>query len=275
MSWPLLCFANRRFIPQPAPTPLLKRAGSRQVDVLGGLLYTAYVTRPPTVYGFHLCDYWAWLRYLPAIAASGDLRLCEDWDNVDGHQKAVLSDELGVGFTTQFVSEVFNCSGFTDTLYVVNVLSPTKFSLKSGVKRGPRKSPDYIARYGTSNYIVLECKGTQTFRPSLQGAMTRGQQQKGNILANKSVRIKHSLVAGLFIPQRLAKEGPCIYVSDPRRDELLSFVEPPSMAHGFPCSSASFASFTSLPSLPPLICSLLGHVIRYLRRERFCVSIPL
>jgi hypothetical protein len=204
--------------PKPAPAELVKRAGLSKADVLGALLYTAYVTRPPTVHGFHLSDYWAWLRYLPAIAASSDLRLCADWDNVDSHQKAVLSDELGVGFATQFVTNVFDCLEFTDTLYVVNVLSPTRFSLKGGAKRGPRKSPDYIARDRKSNYIVLECKGTQTSRSSLEDAIARGRKQKGNIRAKKPARIKHSLVAGLFIPQWGSSEAACIQVCDPPRE---------------------------------------------------------
>ena len=124
--------------PNPVPRELLTRAGPRPVNVLAALLYTAIVTRPPTVHGFHLSDYWAWLRYHPAIAATPDLRLRPEWDDVDSHQKTVLSDELGVGFTTQFIAEALDCSEFMDTLFVVNVLDPTKFSLSGGAKRGPR-----------------------------------------------------------------------------------------------------------------------------------------
>jgi hypothetical protein len=206
--------------PRPVPRELSTRAGSRQVDVLGALIYTALVTRPPTVHGFHLSDYWAWMRYFPAIAETSELRLCEEWRNVDSHQKTVLSDELGVGFTTQFITEAFDCSEFTDTLYVVNVLDPTKFSLAGGAKKGPQKSPDYIARDRQSDYIVLECKGTQKSRAALDDAIERGRGQKANISATNSARIKHSLVAGLFIPQWLSSEAPSIHVSDPRGEEL-------------------------------------------------------
>lgn len=210
--------------PKSVPPELRTSAGSRQVDVLIALIYTALVTRPPTVRGFHLSDYWAWLRYIPAIAETADLRLCEEWENVDSHQKMVLSDELGVGFTTQFMAEVFNCTEFTDTLYVVNVLDPAKFYLKGGAKRGPRKSPDYIGRDRGSNYIVLECKGTQSSRAALKDAIERGKTQKANVSAKGSTRIKHALVAGLFIPQWVVNEGPCIYVADPYREELESLL---------------------------------------------------
>src|SRR5437773_4310658 len=115
---------SQSWAPKRVPRELLSCAGPRQVNVLVALIYTALVTRPPTVHGFHLSDYWAWLRYQPAIAATNDLRLRAEWDTVDSHQKTVLSDELGVGFTTQFITEALNCSEFTDTVYEVNVLDP-------------------------------------------------------------------------------------------------------------------------------------------------------
>ena len=108
---------SQSWAPKRVPRELLSCAGPRQVNVLVALIYTALVTRPPTVHGFHLSDYWAWLRYQPAIAATNDLRLRAEWDTVDSHQKTVLSDELGVGFTTQFITEALNCSEFTDTVY--------------------------------------------------------------------------------------------------------------------------------------------------------------
>jgi hypothetical protein len=148
------------------------------------------------------------------------LCLCEEWWDVDSHQKTVLSDELGVGFTTQFVTEALDCSEFTDTLYVVNVLDPTGLSLMGGAKRGPQKSPDYIARDRSSNYIVLECKGTQSSCSALRDAIRRGQEQKGNISATNTAGIAHSLVAGLFIPQWHSNEYPCLRISDPDRQEL-------------------------------------------------------
>jgi len=211
---------SKSWAPKPVPPEINARVGRRNIDVLVALIYTALVTRPPTIRGFHLSDYWAWLRYFPALAKCERLCLCQEWWDVDTHQKTVLSDELGVGFTTQFITEALDCSEFTDTLYVVNVLDPTKLKLMGGAKRGPQKSPDYIARDRSSNYIVLECKGTQSSRSALRDAIKRGQEQKRNISATNTAGIAHSLVAGLFIPQWQSKEYPCIRISDPGREEL-------------------------------------------------------
>jgi hypothetical protein len=206
--------------PGSVPTRLRARVGRRQVNVLEALLFTAITTCPPTAFGFHLSDFWAWLRYEPAIASTPSLRLREEWTDVDSHQKSVLSDELGVGFTTQFVTEALDCLEFTDTIYVVKILEPNKFKFKKGAKVGPRKSPDYIARDRQSKYIVLECKGSQASRAALKKAIANGQTQKKNVVATKPSSISHSLVAGLFIPQWFVKDDPCIIVSDPTWNEL-------------------------------------------------------
>ena len=83
-------------------------SGTVDIDVDAVLLMIAYVTRPPAIYGFSLADAWAWLRYRQAIARTRRLRLKAEWTDLDQHQKAVLSDEMGVGFTTYFLQGVFD-----------------------------------------------------------------------------------------------------------------------------------------------------------------------
>lgn len=204
----------------PVPPELSAQVGIRQANVLTALLFMAFSTRPPTVYGFHLSDLWAWLRYIPAIASTDELRLCKEWTDVDRHQKTILSDELGVGFSTQFIAEVFGCAEFVDTLHVVRFLEPGKFTLGGEAKTGSQKSPDYIARSPGSTYIVLECKGTQSSRAALRRAVARGQEQKTNLGAVTPSHIRHSLVAGLFVPQWSSAETSCLLVSDPSWEDL-------------------------------------------------------
>jgi hypothetical protein len=184
------------------------------------LLFTALSTRPPTVQGFHLSDFWAWLRYTWAFDSSLDLRLRPEWESVDPHQKAVLSDELGVGFTTYLLSTELGCSQFIDTLYFVNALEPGSFLLTSSAKRGPKKSPDYIARVGGSNYCVLECKGTQSSLKELAAAIGRGQKQKKSLTPQGGTVVLYSLVAGLFIPPWKSSEFSQITISDPSWHEF-------------------------------------------------------
>lgn len=192
------------------PAELSARAGERQVNILVALVFTALWTRPPVVYGFHLSDLWAWHRYLPAIAATNELRLREEWTSVDRHQKTILSDELGIGFSTLLIREAFECSEFIDALHFVNVLEPNSLFLLEGARAGSQKSPDYVARLNNSNLLVLECKGTQSSRAALKKAIARGGLQKANLKATNPMRIEHSLVAGLFIPQWYSAEAPCI-----------------------------------------------------------------
>jgi hypothetical protein len=206
--------------PEPVPVELSARAGERQVDVLAALVFTALWTRPPVIYGFHLSDLWAWHRYLPALATTSGLRLREEWTSIDRHQKTILSDELGVGFTTLLIREAFNCGEFIDTLHFVKVLEPSSLSLLEGARAGSHKSPDYVARLTDSKLLVLECKGTQSSRSALKKAIVRGELQKANLKASDPSIIEHSLVAGLFIPQWHSEEAACVWVSDPSWEDL-------------------------------------------------------
>jgi hypothetical protein len=213
------------WISKPVPTALKASVGIRDVDVRIALLFTALCTRPPLCHGFDLSDFWAWLRYIPAIAATSDLRLLDAWTDIDPHQKSVLSDQLGVGFTTQYIAEMFLCGEFVDTNYVANVLDPKHFRLGKQAKTGPRKSPDYIAQLPNGEYIVVECKGAQSSRKSLMTAFESGRKQKKNLTTRGRKRISDALIAGLFIPQSKSKEQALIHLEDPTWvaiDDLLS-----------------------------------------------------
>jgi hypothetical protein len=205
------------------PPPSLVNAAQATptaINILCALCFTALWTRPPVRYGFSLSDCWAWLRYFPAIAATQDLRLCDAWTTLDPHQKTVLSGDFGVGFTTWFLYETLGFVKYSDTLWVVNTLAPGAFRLASSARRGPQKSPDYIAEDSGGNLSVLECKGTQSSRASLIAALGRGMPQKANLQAIGGTTLQHSLVAGLFIPQFDNSETAVIIVADPEWDEL-------------------------------------------------------
>lgn len=190
------------------------------IDFLCALLFTALWTRPPIRYGFSLSDCWAWLRYLPAIAPTQDLRLCDEWTTLDPHHKTVLSGDFGVGFTTWFLNQTLNFVKFSDTLWVVNTLFPGTFRLASSARRGPKKSPDYIAEDSNGNFSALECKGTQSSRKELLAAIGRGVPQKANVEAIGTTQLQYSLVAGLFIPQFEHPDLAAIVIGDPEWDEF-------------------------------------------------------
>jgi hypothetical protein len=103
---------------------------------------------------------------------------------------------------------------------VVNSLLPGTFRLLSSSKRGPAKSPDYIAEDVAGEFSVLECKGAQSNRLSLLQALDRGAVQKVNLAAIGPTTLRHSLVAGLFIPQFDNAESAVLMVADPIWDEI-------------------------------------------------------
>lgn len=198
------------------PADISRMVGQWKPNLLVALIHTALWTRPPLSHGIHLSDFWAWLRYHRAIAKNNpELHLCEEWGDIDPHQKTILSDELGVGFTTYLLSEKLGCIGFVDTLYLQKRLS-SHFPTSSRKKNGRSKSPDYISIDDNNKLYILECKGTQTSRAALKKAIKTGIQQKKSVsLSNPSI-VEHSIVAGLFIPQwGNKKEHPCIMISDP------------------------------------------------------------
>jgi hypothetical protein len=79
------------------PSDIMNLPSIWQADVGIALLNTALWTRPPRYTGFDLADFWAWLRYMRAFADTPDLRLRQEWQDLDPHQKTILSDEVGVG----------------------------------------------------------------------------------------------------------------------------------------------------------------------------------
>lgn len=182
----------------PASLTALANAGTISVDVLQAMLYVGLMTRPPVSYGFDLSDCWAWLRYGPALKATTDLRLCDEWTTLDPHHKTILSGDFGVGFTGLLLAQALGFRKYSDTLWVVNTLGNAGFAYTSTAARGPSKSPDYIVEDGAGNLSILECKGTQTGRRALREALGRGVPQKQNLQTVGTTVIAHSLVAGLF-----------------------------------------------------------------------------
>jgi hypothetical protein len=204
----------------PAELTGLAASSPVEVDVAMVLLFVGMMTRPPTCYGFSLADLWAWLRYLPALATAEPLRLCDAWTSLDPHHKSILSDDLGVGFSTWILHRYLGLKGFADAPWVIRVLAPEELKLKSWAKHGQSKSPDYISYDKADRFGVLECKGTQSSRGALRSALKRGVGQKKNVEALPGTELAPSLVAGLFVPQ-WDKGGTALFeVWDPDRRDV-------------------------------------------------------
>jgi hypothetical protein len=203
-----------RGVPVPHALTHLAQNNPMRLCFEDAMVFLALWTRPPMQHGFSLSDIWAWLRYFPAVTGDDELRLREEWTAVDPYHKTVLSGDFGVGFTTLALTQTLDLVHFADTFHFVNVLAPGRFRLGRTAKRGPQKSPDYIAMDVRGRYHVLECKGSQTSRASLQNSMRRGVDQKRNLGAGNAP-VTYSLVAGLYVPQWESRERALLQVMDP------------------------------------------------------------
>jgi hypothetical protein len=251
------------------PASLLAIPNIRKTDIDLAFIHTALWTRPPSYLGFDLSDWWAWLRYSRAFDTSDDLRLREEWNDIDPHQKMILSDELGVGFTTQLFAELLGFILYVDTNFMINMLMPEAFQLGLTSKRGPRKAPDYVALDAHGNFHVLECKGTQTSLEELNNAILRGVPQKRNLSTSNSTNIKinYSLVAGLFIPQYSNPNNATIQISDPDRDDLSMLLEKASEKDFISAIiQISFAKHFALMGLYKISNELISTVTKELKR---------
>ena len=208
----------------PSDIAALAGKGSISLSVEVALLITALITRPPEIRGFSLADSWAWLRYRPALTETNDLRLKSEWKDIDPHQKTILSDELGMGFTTYLLALELDFRIIANTGYFVKVVTPGSYSLKASTKSGPRKSPDFVALDLHDRVNTFECKGTQQSRESLFDLIDKGLAQKENLVGSAGSTIHHSLVAGLFIPQFASKENALLHVRDPKKIEFDEFL---------------------------------------------------
>ncbi len=192
---------------------------SWKCNTLAAMLRIGYLTSPPTYTGFHLSTFWAWLRYSSAIdLSSTTLQLRKEWTDIDPHQKTILSDDFGMGFTCQYLADQHGFDEFVDTKYLIDVLLKPTPSYKKIAKNGHAKAPDFIVLDGNGDLHVLECKGSQSSKKSLKNAMHKGINQKNNL---KGGTFKSSMVGGIYVPLFGAKEKAEIVFIDPEPNQAL------------------------------------------------------
>jgi hypothetical protein len=174
-----------------------------QCNVLTTLLWIGILTAPPRYRGFDLSTFWAWLRYASAISDHHlGLRLKPIWTEVDAHQKTVMSDDFGMGFSCHYLAEQHGIQAFANTDYLLDALVGVTTLRPS--RRGPAKSPDFIGIDAAGGLHVLECKGTQSSIDYLWTAVENGTSQKNNF--TNSTPFVSCMVGGIFVPQHRSEE---------------------------------------------------------------------
>lgn len=201
--------------------PSLPASCTWDCDIDLTMLAIGYLTAPPRFQGLSLSHYWAWLRYRVALQSTGnDLRLRRIWGEIDSHQKTVLSDDFGMGFPCHYLIDQHGFEDFADTKFLIRHLLGGVVAVLGSDLRGPSKSPDFIAVDNAGRLHILECKGSQSSRKSLQAAIARGIPQKNNL--SNGTLFTSCMVGGIFVPQYKSNERAEIVFADPEVDDLLA-----------------------------------------------------
>jgi hypothetical protein len=204
--------------------------GLQQVDIdLAAMLQElGRLTTPPSTHGITLAEYWAFVRYFSAVTADNELRLTEDFSKLDAHQKTILSDDFGMGIPMYWLEQqlgpLLKCDGryFIESVASAVGASPTNIS-----KRGPNKSPDFVALDGQGVWHVIECKGTQS------GTNYRDRQLFGSNTVAGAVQQKVSITFPTgHTGQRLAC-GLVIGIEGKSGTTNLKIVDPPVSERAF------------------------------------------
>jgi hypothetical protein len=200
------------------------------MNVLDTLLMIGYLTTPPAVVGVSLSEYWAWVRYLHAISQNGKLELSKEFASLDAHQKTILSDDFGMGFSMQWLQTKLDLHPACDGRYFIDfVAAAVGASSKRVSKRGPSKSPDFVALDTAGRWHIIECKGTQSgegYRKTQFGhpGLGRGVAATGAIAQKHTISFPPNvagqrLACGLSIALEDSGEASSLLIVDPDGDE--------------------------------------------------------
>lgn len=214
-------------LPQELLEPSLPSSWS--ADELNAFSLIALGTASPTYVGFTLADTWAHQRYTAALdPTKKNLTLRPEWQDLDPHQKTILADDWGVGFSLLYLTETVALKYFSPTgwwLKCVEAKLGRKIKI-SRKKTGPPKLPDYVGIDAYGYMHALECKGTQQSRTHLRKQTIDGVKQVENLRAKsalpKNIRdcFRGWMVGGLYVPQASSKQLPLLVIADPEFDDL-------------------------------------------------------
>jgi hypothetical protein len=136
------------------------------------------------------------------------LRLSDEAREIDFHQKALLSDEVGVGMAAYLMATYCGAPQSIDVDVAVR-----RQALP--VRRQYETSPDYIFfDAAQTRYFVVECKGTQTSRSAAIKQLQRGTEQVPSLIFTNGTPTT-PLVVATHIGRKMTK----VYVIDPPTDD--------------------------------------------------------
>ncbi|RWD31640.1 MAG: hypothetical protein EOS22_04250 [Mesorhizobium sp.] len=196
------------------------------VNIPAMLLTIGFLTTPSHSSGVSLSEFWAWVRYLHAVAPDQELRLTKAFFELDPHQKTILSDDFGMGAPMYWLARKLNLGQIADGRYFIDRVAATVGAVAAKPKkRGPGKSPDFVARDMNGIWHVVECKGTQTsgeYRASQIG--TVGPPATGAVAQKQTIQFPRGysgqrLATGLYLAVENSPYSSGLHIVDPPGDE--------------------------------------------------------
>ena len=207
------------------PTTFTSGQSSCMLNVSEMLLMIGYLTTPISATGVSLSEFWAWVRYLAAIAQQPDLSLTRSFWDLDAHQKTILSDDFGMGVPILWLHDKLSLVQVVDGRYFMQrIASSLNATQVRTAKRGPNKTPDFVAQDAFGMWHVIECKGTQSGAAfSLKQLGMKGPPAEGGVAQKLSIQFPPShtgqrLVCGLSIDVE-GGAGSVLKVVDPKPKE--------------------------------------------------------
>lgn len=153
---------------------------------------------------------WAEIRYVWAFDPARTekeppLRLSEEARSIDFHQKALLSDEVGVGVATLLMEQ------FGKTSRYVHISEASRKN-KFGLHLDTRLSPDYVF-YGPSGPLfIVECKGTRSGYRDVIRQLAHGSSQVASVAFSPK---PSRAISKLVVCTHMEPSGATVYAIDP------------------------------------------------------------
>ena len=212
------------------------------------LLEIGLLTTPSHASGVSLSEFWAFVRYFNAITNDQDLRLTREFSELDPHQKTILSDDFGMGAPMLWLDNKLNFIQTVDGRYFIDHMAANIGASTPKVsKRGPTKSPDFVALDSSGLWHVIECKGTQSslnYRERQLG--TSGPSSTGAIEQKETITFLpihrgQRLGCGLYIGAEDGSHNSNLKIVDPPAEESF-VVQEEHMAYAEDAINRSFGS---------------------------------
>jgi hypothetical protein len=169
---------------------------------------------------------WPLLRYLHAVSDTPHLKFRSAWKDVDAHQKAIASDDFGVGLGMSVLYSAFAYVGCVDGRAFLHRMNSLGLLASPGglpPKVGSMKMADFAAIDPRGKFHLIEVKGTQSSPAALAQAMASGQLQKRSLVcatpAAERRLIGQRLVTGTLLTLENSSRGSQVTIMDPAPDE--------------------------------------------------------